>query len=387
MRRLTVLHSVYSWLPVTQNWVYTQIIRNSGCEAAVASITEEGTEQFPYENRATAFRGRSITARIGAATARYWIRQPRAFFIREIARIHPDVVHGHFAPESWRILPFVRNARIPLVTTFYGLDVEKLPRRRRWRQRYQKLFSYGDAFTVEGPFMEKRLAETGCAPEKIHVIPLGVDDVFATMPQRDKSSDESVHVLFTGLGREKKGPLDAARIFIDAARAVPKLHLSVVGDGRYRLPFERKVRDAGFGDRVTFHGYCSLTRYRELLAGSDVVLVPSVKAHDGDTEGGAPVVSIEAQLAGVPVVGTRHCDIPFIVHHDRGGLLSAEHDTMSMARDLVGLAENAHLRKSMGEYGRRHALRQHSVDRQIAAITALYRSVVAGNRAKGAVDG
>ncbi|MBN1576144.1 MAG: glycosyltransferase family 4 protein [Chitinispirillaceae bacterium] len=377
MTRMRVTHIVYSFLPVTQNWIYTQLRCNTLCDHAVISLTEENLPQFPWKPRCTAFAPRSPVNLLRLLLARYWIVQPDRFFQSSIAKTRPDVLHGHFAHESWRILAHARGARLPLVTTFYGLDVDKLARRRFWKKRFRLLFSYGSCFMVEGPFMGKRLHAIGCPEEKIRIVSIGVDDALYCQPPRHASSggsDESVRVLFTGLSREKKGPVDAAAVFCKAAKTDRRLTLHCVGDGRYRPAVRRLLHRAGLLHRVTLHGYLPFEQYRELLASCDIVLAPSCYAADGDCEGGAPVVCIEAQVAGKPVVGTRHCDIPHVVVHGETGLLSGEHDTDAMARDLLLLTDSAEMRRRMGKAGMIHAVQQHAISRQVEKVTAIYRS-------------
>jgi len=387
---IRVAHVVYSYLPVTQNWIYSQLRFNRSCDQSVVSLKSEQTLQFPWDRRFTAFEPSSPLSFVRLMLARYWIVQPRRFFRSALEAIRPDLVHGHFSTESWRILPEVRRARLPLVTTFYGLDVDKLPRRRFWKRRYKRLFSEGNRFLVEGPFMEKRLCALGCPEDKTVVSPLGVDlDLYrADSAQRSTpvSGEGDLRVLFVGLQREKKGPLDAAEVFCRAAANDPRLTFHCIGEGRYRAAMEHRFRCANLLHRVTFHGSVSFGVYRYLLIQSHIVLVPSHYAADGDCEGGAPVVSIEAQAAGKPVVGTRHCDIPFVIEHGKGGLLSAEHDVESMTRDLLCLAQDITTRLRMGEEGRRHAMRQHDIRLRAKTMAALYSSIVAEAR-KGSANG
>ena len=69
------------------------------------------------------------------------------------------------------------------------------------------------------------------------------------------------------------------------------------------------------------------------LEGYDVFIHPSCYADDRDCEGGAPVVLLDAQATGMPVIATRHCDIPDEVVHQKTGMLSNE-------KDIVGLAQS-----------------------------------------------
>jgi len=65
--------------------------------------------------------------------------------------------------------------------------------------------------------------------------------------------------------------------------------------------------------------------WREAYA-NHVFLSPSITGHDGDTEGGAPVAIIELAASGMPIVSSRHCDIPEIVLDGRTGWLAGERD-------------------------------------------------------------
>ena len=375
-----VTHVVYSWLPVTQNWIWSQLHFNESVDPTVISMTEENPGRFPVAKKFTAF-STGAAGTTGLLLARYWIRQPAAFLRSSLSATGPDIVHGHFSTESWRVLSHAKAAGLPLITTFYGLDVDKLPRRRVWKKRYRELFSYGTRFMVEGPFMGKRLEAIGCPAEKIRVVALGVDrSLYRKNPD---GGEGAVKVLFTGLSREKKGPLDAAAAFIIAAGRAPALELHCIGDGPYRPQMERMLHAAGLSDRVVFHGFVPVEKYRTLLSESDIVLAPSRYAADGDCEGGAPVVCIEAQASGVPVVGTRHCDIPFVVIHGRTGLLSPEGNRESIARDMVILAGDRNLRRSMGARGRDHAAKQHDIILQVQKINGVYQEALSrGNRRK-----
>jgi colanic acid/amylovoran biosynthesis glycosyltransferase len=380
---IRVAHMLYSYLPVTQNWIYTQLQCNRSCDHTVISLTEENPAQFPWKFRYAAFARGSVIDRIRLPLARYWVLQPDRFLESAIGKVRPDIIHGHFAHESWRILATARRAGVPLVTTFYGLDVEKLPLRRFWKRRYPELFSCGSGFIVEGPFMGKKLAAAGCPEERIHIVSIGVDRTLFEPPRSAlpfAGSDAPIRILFTGLHREKKGPIDAAIVFCEAAKSDPRLTLHCIGDGRYGPAVRRVLERQGLLDRATFHGLLTFEKYRTVLAESDIVLAPSCQAADGDCEGGAPVVCIEAQMAGKPVVATRHCDIPYVVKHGETGLLSDEHDTAALTRDLLRLAGTADLRRRMGEAGRTHALQQHDSRRQGEKIAAVYRSVLGATK-------
>jgi colanic acid/amylovoran biosynthesis glycosyltransferase len=367
-----ILHLVNTFLPVTENWIYNQITFNTRCHSSVLCQYRCNESQFPHGSVYPIHRTYTRFARLDLLFARMRERYRRAPVRRIIREVNPDIIHGHFAFESWRHFAAVRQSGLPLVTTFYGLDISMLPRRAIWRRRCPKLFDYGAAFIVEGDIMAARLAMLGCPDRKIHCIPIGVDiEQLRTLPARQ--NERITRILFTGLGREKKGARYAAEAFIAVAARCPGVELHLIGDGEFRKPVEQRLRNAGIIDKCTFHGIVTVARYHELLAASDLVLVPSVTAANGDDEGGAPVTAIEAQAAGKPVVGTLHCDIPMVVKNTETGLLSPERDSLVLAANLEKLVTDNPLRLRMGAAATDHAARQHNIKNQVEKICEVYR--------------
>ena len=66
---------------------------------------------------------------------------------------------------------------------------------------------------------------------------------------------------------------------------------------------ESLAREVGVD--VEFTGLLTLAQVRERMGQASVVVVPSVTAADGDSEG-LPTVILEAQAMGTPVGATRH---------------------------------------------------------------------------------
>jgi len=392
--KLKVCHFVTYYLPVTQNWIYSQFTHNEDCRAAVLCQRLVNPEQFPFDTVYPICQSRGISSVPGRLIHKIFGRYPLEPHISTIKRINPDILHGHFLLESWRNYRLVKRLNIPLVTTCYGQDVTSLLRKPFWAARSRKVFDLGAAFIVEGEYMGKMLAAKGCPMNKIRVIRLGVD------VERIRSinngingitnKDKKVRVLFTGLNREKKGAVYAAKSFVKALSVNANNHsnksnsidleLHLLGDGVYRKTVEKILTDAGVRNKAVFHGTVQYSRYLEILKGTDIVLAPSVHAADGDTEGGAPVVVIEALCAGIPVVGSNHCDIPNIVSNGSTGLLSAERDTEALARDISILSNDRHLRAVMGEHGKRYARKEHDIGKQVRKITGVYREVLGGRR-------
>lgn len=372
---MKIAHFINPWLPVTQNWIYNQIRCNSSCDHVILCRTLANQNQFPVANLYAAYPRNGIGASLGMFFARLTAQYPAGFYESIVKKEQPDCFHGHFAWESWRNINLIKRLKLPLVTTFYGLDVNKHPRKRHWRRRYDVLFEVSDRFTVEGPFMADSLVKLGCPRDKIRIIHLGVDiDHLQSLPK--DSTSGIFNIMFIGLEREKKGAIYAAEAFSRAARIHDHIRLHLLGDGKYRRNVEEIIGAAGLSEKVTFHGYVPVKRYQELLVQMHCVLAPSVTACDGDTEGGAPVSVIEAQAIGIPVIGSTHCDIPEIVLHEKTGLLSPEKDVLSLANNLITLIGNEHLQKSFGIAAIDHIRNQHDIKKQVTKLTDVYREII-----------
>ncbi|MDR3012077.1 MAG: glycosyltransferase [Chitinispirillales bacterium] len=375
---MKVGHFVSYYLPITQNWIYNQLIYNRECESAVLCQRLVNPEQFPFGSVYPICKPSGLMSIPKRFIHKLFEQYPYKPHSTVIKKIKPDILHGHFLLESWRNYHLVKRLNIPLITTCYGQDITSLPRRPFWRNRCKKVFELSAAFIVEGEHMGKTLAELGCPREKINVIKLGIDIAKIDAYTGVTKNDDKVRILFTGLNREKKGAAYAVEAFIKALSMTnADLELHLLGDGIYREPMEKKLSDAGLRQKAVFHGMRPVDEYHKLLKSTDITLTPSVHASDGDTEGGAPVVTIESLCAGIPVIGSNHCDIPNIVSHGSTGLLSNERDIDALAKDICTLAENPLLRLEMGKRGTQYARAEHDIEKQVRKITDVYRAVLA----------
>ncbi|MFW9825573.1 MAG: glycosyltransferase, partial [Candidatus Thorarchaeota archaeon] len=108
----------------------------------------------------------------------------------------------------------------------------------------------------------------------------------------------------------------------------------------------------------------------------DIFISPSVTAHDGDTEGGAPVTIIEMAAMGIPVVSTNHCDIPEIIKDGETGFLSDERDVNGLAKKLEWLINNNHKWLSIQEKARRHVEKEYNARLQGVRLSEIYRELL-----------
>jgi colanic acid/amylovoran biosynthesis glycosyltransferase len=160
---------------------------------------------------------------------------------------------------------------------------------------------------------------------------------------------------------EKKGLDDAMR----ALARVPhrdRIRYRIVGEGPLRGALEQLVHELGLDTSVEITDFVPHDQVRALLRDTDVFVLTSRTADNGDTEG-LPVCLIEAQMAGLPVVSTYHAGIPELVGHQTTGLLCDERHVPQIAAAMSTLVADADTRRRLGAAARANALEHFNIER------------------------
>ena len=368
----TVAHCANPFLTLTMVWCYDQIRSLTRYRPVVLTQARQNENVFPVE---TLYSSEDLP-RLRRSVYRVIrkIRGTYAGYGGVLRKERAGIIHAHFGQEGFFCLAARRCARIPLVTTFYGMDASALPRQRLWRRRFQRLFHDGELFLVEGPRMGESLVSIGCPAEKVHVHRLGVDlgKIGKAPPE---ARIEAVVLMYANF-REKKGHVYGLRACRKILVSHPGLKVRMIGDGLLRAEVEREIVRLGLGDRVTLLGMLPHAKCLEELARASVLLYPSVTAADGDTEGGAPVALIEAMASGLPIVSSHHADIPTVAPDGRCALLFSERDVDGLVEGLDTLLLSTQLREKMGRAGRAHVEEAHDMRKQGPRLEAVYDRVI-----------
>ena len=209
--------------------------------------------------------------------------------------------------------------------------------------------------------MAQSLVKLGCPEEKVRVQRLGVDvDDIAYIP-RKLLPGEPLKILIAGTFREKKGMPYALEAVGQLYRGGLDVQVTIIGDsgGHEREEIEKqKILDViaryDMQSVVRMLGYQPYARLLAEAYNHHIFMAPSVKASDGDTEGGAPVTLIDLMASGMPIISTTHCDIPQIVQHGRTGLLASERNVDELVAHLQWLIDHPHKWEELTAQGRQH---------------------------------
>jgi rhamnosyl/mannosyltransferase len=238
------------------------------------------------------------------------------------------------------------------------------------------LYRRADCVIVSNPVLATRSSLVGCA-RRVAVIPHGVDlprytAIGATqraVVARIRAEMPGPRALFVGRFVYYKG-LD---VLIQSMSSWSGT-LILVGDGPLGGELRRQVAALGLSSRVVFAGNVSNGELPAYYHASDVFVLPSVA--ESETYG---LVQVEAMASGLPVVSTNlPTGVPWVNQDGLTGLVVPPRDPAALGQALTTLMQDASLRRTLGENGRRRAATVFSRDDTVRTFRALIETTVRG---------
>jgi len=380
---IKVIHSTPVWLPQTMTWLYNQVrYLPEEIEPHIVCVDTENLDQFKVPN-IRSIPGSSLLAKYyksGLSGARALSRMIWLWCMYR--RIKPDIVHSHFGNVGWFDSFVVQLTKAKHVVTFYGADVNMVPTQdTRWKNRYKALFKSADLFLCEGPHMAECIIKLGCPRGKIKVLHLGVEVDKILFKPRKCQPGEPLRVLMAATFREKKGIPYAMEALGQLQKEVD-FEITIIGDATHEERSRKEkqrifevIEKHKMRSIVNMLGFQPYSVLMEHAYKHHIFLSPSVTAEDGDTEGGAPVTIIEMIASGMPVVSTKHCDIPEVVRDGRTGLLTEERNVDQLVRHLNWLVKNPKKWGEMLRAGRDRVEKEFDVQVQARRLGRCYKDI------------
>jgi glycosyltransferase involved in cell wall biosynthesis len=172
-----------------------------------------------------------------------------------------------------------------------------------------------------------------------------------------------VVVAFFGRLSSEKAP----DIFVEIARTLSScggLFFVMTGEGPEREKTLALIREYGLEDHFHVPGF--VDNVEPLMRVSDIIVLPS-------RIDGMPLVVLEAQALGKPVVASRVGSLPLMVEHESSGFLCEISDLPEFCRRILLLANDPGLRKKMGLLGHQNIQTAYRADRMLAAYEDLFQ--------------
>lgn len=298
--------------------------------------------------------------------------QSPLFLNSVIQKEKPDVIHGHFGLDSYRLLSVASRWKLPFIVNFYGHDVVRLPQEFGWKSRYKILREKADYFIAVSEDMKRNVTKLGFPEDRIDVIRLGVDMNRFEFQHRTSSK---MNLMMIGRMVEKKGFEYALKAVSILKKQGYPVHLDIYGDGPLHSALSALCGKFSIRDQVTFNGNTENDAIINQLYKHDVLLTPSVQSTDGDREG-LPMTIVEGMASGIPMIGSSHAGIPELIIDGETGLLTDEKDADGIARAIVRMYKNPELVSRISRNGREKVVKDHNIHTIALKTEALYHKVI-----------
>jgi len=303
------------------------------------------------------------------------------YYANTIVGVHPNLLHAHFGTDAAYIFSVIRRLRVPLVVSWYGYDIARIPRGMCGLGRlylWSLLRSRQVMHLAMTPQMAGEIRAIGAREDSVvvhhHGIDLGYWSKTGT-PRREP------YLLMVGSLVEKKGHLHLLRAFAEAGTIYRDVRLVLVGDGPLAKQLTTEAKRLGIASRVDFLGYVPHSALLRGLYQSAIAFVhPSTTARNGDQEG-LPGTILEAMASGLPVVATRHAGIPYAVESGVNGILVEERCEGELRDAIVTILGDDQMRRRMGAQSRKRVNADFDLAKQVQRLESLYDSFTCGDAA------
>ena len=286
-----------------------------------------------------------------------------------------DIIHCHFGnvAREFLFLKDLLGSKTKFLTVFHGFDVSAVLNQ-EGINFYHELFEKGDLFLPISNYWKKKLVNLGCASSKIEVHRMGIDlDKFPFVPRK---KDSSITKLLT-VARlvEKKGLEYSIRAIAKIKNKFPNLEYKIAGDGPLRGKLQELIQKLNLQDTIFLLGPVDQSEVRKLMLDSHIFILPSITTRSGDKEG-IPVVLMEAQAMGLPVISTWHSGIPELVRDGKSGFLVPEKNVEALVNRLEYLIQHPEIWPSMGFQGRKMVEENYDLKKLTNRLIHIYKRLL-----------
>ncbi len=267
-----------------------------------------------------------------------------------LSGLKPDVIHAH---DTYGLM--VQGMGVPRVFTIHGfihgdtlVSGERFARLRSWIWRRVETAGWADQPHIISisPYVRERLR--GIATGVIH----DIDNPIARRFFDVARAQRRLTIFSAAVVTPRKNTLALVDAVGELATGGIDCELRVagsLGDETYVRQVRQRIQQGELERRVSLLGKINTEQVLRELATASVFTLVSLEEN-------SPMGIEEAMAAGVPVVTSNRCGMPYMVRHGESGFLVDPHDPHDIARRLRQVLESDELRRSMGTKGKEIAL-------------------------------
>jgi glycosyltransferase involved in cell wall biosynthesis len=276
---------------------------------------------------------------------RHWRLLSKRFFVswyrRVLLKLHRekpfDIIHCHnLYPPAYLAALAQPECAAPLVITSHGGDLyeNNTLERKPWvRKRMVQALAAADALVSISPFTTSGYLRLLPSPRRLVAIPNGIDLApFERPAPRPADLDASIvpkgYAVFLGRLNRRKG----VDVLLDAyAKRAELPSLVIIGDGDESGALKEQAARLGLQRRVHFVGRRGGLDKAYLLQNARMGIIPS-RGWEA-----FPLVVLEMQAAGLPIVATRLPGLKDLIDEGGTGLLVPSENPDTLGQSLAHL--------------------------------------------------
>jgi len=283
-----------------------------------------------------------------------------------LMRQRPDIVHIQSPyPLGEMTNWLLRTGKATVIS--YQSDIV---RQRHWLRVYgpvlRRVLNSADRILASSPQYIETSPWLRPVQDKCVVVPLGIDLTRFTPHYHIHTGP--LELLFVGRLRYYKG-IDT---LLHALKSVPHTHLTIVGDGPMRDPWQTLCNSLGLQSQVTFAGDVSDPDLPATYQKADVFVLPANARAEA-----FGLVLLEAMASGLPCITTElGTGTSWIVQDGTTGLVVPPRDPPKLAEAICQLRDDPLHRMAMGERARARAEAEFTQIKMIERVEAVYNSVL-----------
>lgn len=245
---------------------------------------------------------------------------------------------------------------------------------------YRKCLDTADRIlAVSQPLRQHLINKWQVAPEKISVLPNGVDtnqfapsdDQIAT--KESLGLNDRLVVVFVGGFYPWHASTELVESLVKVRATHPAVCLVMIGQGPRLADSKARAEALGLQDNIWFTGSIPHNEIPTWLSAADVAVAPYPDL--GHELWFSPLKLFEYMATGLSIVASGSGQVSDIIHDGDNGLLVPPGDWDNFAEAIIRLLRDPSLRTHLGQQARRQAVEQHSWSGYIEQLEEIYRNV------------
>ncbi|QSS96390.1 glycosyltransferase family 4 protein [Psychroflexus sp. ALD_RP9] len=268
-----------------------------------------------------------------------------------------NLIHVHFnnALSTLLDLKKIRFINPKCIVTYHGYDAFLND-----KEDFQRI--YGDfyrsnvvAVTTNSNYLKQQVVNLGVEPSKIEVIPIGINFNKFKGSAKQLNNHKTIQLLTVGRLVQLKGQIYVIRAVRDIVNQGYKVKYTMIGDGNYRNVLEEEVNKLNLFQYINFEGAKSQDEIISYLQDSDVFMMPSTYDNATGRREAFGLVSLEAQAAGLPVIGFKSGGFPDTIIEGKTGFAVEDRNHHALVQKIKRLIEHKDFYHQMSSAAINHA--------------------------------